>query len=146
MPAVLAGAGTMSLIVLGVIAIGALLLGVLFGQLTKRVPNSDGGCMPTRDTSSVTSPATSSGGATGSKPGPVTLPSSHHGCSTSTRSSTQSPERYGELGIALVGLWVPAIVNLVGVRQMAWFQNITVVLKFLPLLFVGVVGWFFVHR
>ena len=27
---------------------------------------------------------------------------------------------------------------------MAWFQNITVVLKFLPLLFVGVVGWFFV--
>ena len=28
---------------------------------------------------------------------------------------------------------------------MAWFQNVTVVLKFLPLLFVGVVGWFFVH-
>jgi len=43
MPAVLAGAGTMSLVVLGVIAIGALLLGVLFGQLTKRIPNSDGG-------------------------------------------------------------------------------------------------------
>jgi APA family basic amino acid/polyamine antiporter len=31
-----------------------------------------------------------------------------------------------------------------GVRQMAWFQNLTVVLKFLPLLFVGVVAWFFV--
>jgi APA family basic amino acid/polyamine antiporter len=28
---------------------------------------------------------------------------------------------------------------------MAWFQNITVVLKFLPLLFVGIVGWFFVR-
>ena len=27
---------------------------------------------------------------------------------------------------------------------MAWFQNITVVLKFLPLLLVGVAGWFFV--
>jgi basic amino acid/polyamine antiporter, APA family len=27
---------------------------------------------------------------------------------------------------------------------MAWFQNLTVVLKFLPLLFVAVVGWFFV--
>jgi amino acid transporter len=27
----------------------------------------------------------------------------------------------------------------------AWFQNVTVVLKFLPLLFVGVVGWFFVR-
>ena len=29
---------------------------------------------------------------------------------------------------------------------MAWFQNLTVVLKFLPLLFVGVVGWFFVSK
>jgi APA family basic amino acid/polyamine antiporter len=29
---------------------------------------------------------------------------------------------------------------------MAWFQNVTVVLKFLPLLFVGVVGWFFVKN
>ena len=38
------------------------------------------------------------------------------------------------------------MVNLAGVRQMAWFQNLTVVLKFLPLLFVGVVGWFFVSK
>jgi basic amino acid/polyamine antiporter, APA family len=43
MPAVLAGAGTSSLLVLAVIAVGATLLAVLFGQLTKRVPNSDGG-------------------------------------------------------------------------------------------------------
>ena len=43
MPAVLAGAGTMGIIVLAVIAVGAMLLAVLFGQLTKRVPNSDGG-------------------------------------------------------------------------------------------------------
>ena len=43
MPAVLAGAGTMGIVVLAVIAVGAMLLAVLFGQLTKRVPNSDGG-------------------------------------------------------------------------------------------------------
>jgi APA family basic amino acid/polyamine antiporter len=41
---------------------------------------------------------------------------------------------------------IPAIINLTGIRQMAWMQNTTVVLKFLPLLFVGVVGWFFVSR
>ena len=41
MPAVLAGAGTISLA--AVIAVGAMVLAVLFGQLTKRVPNSDGG-------------------------------------------------------------------------------------------------------
>ena len=43
MPAVLAGAGTSSIAVLGVIAVGAMLLALLFGQLTKRIPNSDGG-------------------------------------------------------------------------------------------------------
>jgi APA family basic amino acid/polyamine antiporter len=43
MPAVMAEAGTSSLLVLGVVGIGAVLLGVLFGQLTKRIPSSDGG-------------------------------------------------------------------------------------------------------
>ena len=54
------------------------------------------------------------------------------------------PSGMANWGIALIGLWIPAAINLAGVRQMAWFQNVTVVLKFLPLLFVGVVGWFFV--
>ncbi len=43
MPAVLAGAGTSSLVVMAVVAAGAMLLAVLFGQLTRRVPNADGG-------------------------------------------------------------------------------------------------------
>lgn len=43
MPAVLAGAGTVSLAVLAVIAVGATVLAVLFGQLTRRIPDSDGG-------------------------------------------------------------------------------------------------------
>ena len=41
---------------------------------------------------------------------------------------------------------IPAAVNLAGIRQTAWLQNVTVVLKYLPLLFVGVVGWFFVTK
>ncbi|OWY61460.1 amino acid permease, partial [cyanobacterium TDX16] len=47
-------------------------------------------------------------------------------------------------GIAMTGLWIPAAINLAGVRQMAWFQNVTVVLKFVPLLVVATLGWFFV--
>ena len=43
MPGVLASAGTVSLAVLAVIAVGAMVLAVLFGQLTRRIPNSDGG-------------------------------------------------------------------------------------------------------
>src|ERR1700757_198989 len=38
MPAVLATAGTSSLIVLAIVGVAAMLLAVLFGQLTKRVP------------------------------------------------------------------------------------------------------------
>jgi APA family basic amino acid/polyamine antiporter len=58
----------------------------------------------------------------------------------------KNPSGLTNWGIALIGLWVPAVVNLAGVRQMAVFQNITVVLKFLPLLFVGLAGWFFVSK
>ncbi len=55
-----------------------------------------------------------------------------------------NPSNWVNFGIALTGLWVPAAINLGGVRQMAWFQNVTVVLKFVPLLLVGTLGWFFV--
>jgi APA family basic amino acid/polyamine antiporter len=145
MPAVMAGAGTMSLVVLGVIAIGALLLGVLFGQLTKRIPNSDGGVYAYS--------RHEFGDFAGYLVGWCYWIQSWAGNAAIVSSwvfyvdalfNITHPAGMENWGIALVGLWVPAIVNLVGVRQMAWFQNTTVVLKFLPLLFVGVVGWFFV--
>lgn len=50
------------------------------------------------------------------------------------------------MGDRLIGLWIPAAVNLAGIRQTAWLQNVTVVLKYRRLLFVGVVGWFFVTK
>ena len=123
-----------------------MLLAVLFGQLTKRVPNSDGGlyaysrhefgdfagylvgwCYWIQAWAGNAAIVVVVGVL---RRRPVRLP---------------TPPGMENWGIALVGLWVPAVVNLAGVRQMAWFQNVTVVLKFLPLLFVGVVGWFFVQ-
>jgi APA family basic amino acid/polyamine antiporter len=146
MPAVLAGAGTMSLLVLGVIAIGALLLGVLFGQLTKRVPNSDGGLYAYA--------RHEFGDFAGYLVGWCYWIQTWAGNAAIVASwvfyvdslfGIKHASGMTNWGIALFGLWLPAIINLAGVRQMAWFQNVTVVLKFLPLLFVGVVGWFFVH-
>jgi APA family basic amino acid/polyamine antiporter len=145
MPAVLAGAGTMSLVVLGVIAVGALLLGVLFGQLTKRVPNSDGGLYAYS--------RHEFGDFAGYLVGWCYWIQAWAGNAAIVASwvfyvdsllGLKHVSGMENWGIALVGLWLPAAVNLVGVRQMAWFQNVTVVLKFLPLLFVGIVGWFFV--
>ena len=44
--------------------------------------------------------------------------------------------------IALAGLWLPAFVNLAGLRSIAAFQVVTTVLKFVPLLLVSVIGLF----
>jgi len=146
MPAVLAGAGTMGIIVLGVIAVGAMLLAVLFGQLSKRVPNSDGGLYAYS--------RHEFGDFAGYLVGWCYWIQAWAGNAAIVSSwvfyvdalfKLSNPSGMENWGIALIGLWVPAAVNLAGVRQMAWFQNITVVLKFLPLLFVGVVGWFFVR-
>ena len=146
MPAVLAGAGTMGIAVLAVIAVGAMLLAVLFGQLTKRVPNSDGGLYAYS--------RHEFGDFAGYLVGWCYWIQSWAGNAAIVASwvfyvdallNITKPSGMENWGIALVGLWIPAIVNLAGVRQMEWFQNVTVVLKFLPLLFVGVVGWFFVQ-
>ncbi len=144
MPAVLAGAGTSSLLVLAVIAVGATLLAVLFGQLTKRVPNASGGLYAYA--------RHEFGDFAGYLTGWCYWVQAWAGNAAIVSSWVfyvdalfgWHPSGLGNWGIALVGLWVPAVVNLAGVRQMAWFQNVTVVLKFLPLLFVGVIGWFFV--
>lgn len=144
MPAVLAGAGTMSLLVLGVIAVGAMVLAVLFGQLTKRIPNADGGLYAYS--------RHEFGDFAGYLTGWCYWVQSWAGNAAIVASWVfyvdalfgWKPSGLGNWGIALVGLWIPAIVNLLGVRQVAWFQNISVVLKFLPLAFIGVVGWFFV--
>ena len=144
MPAVLAGAGTSSIVVLGVIALGAMLLAVLFGQLTRRIPNTDGGLYAYA--------RHEFGDFAGYLTGWCYWIQAWAGNAAIVSAWVFyvdalfgiHPSGIGNWGIALLGLWVPAAVNLVGVRQMAWFQNLTVVLKFLPLLFVGVVGWFFV--
>jgi APA family basic amino acid/polyamine antiporter len=126
--------------------VGALLLGVLFGQLTKRVPNSDGGVYAYSRHGFGDFAAYLVGWCYWIQAwaGNAAIISSWV-FDVDALFDINHPSGMENWGIALLGLWVPAIVNLVGVRQMAWFQNVTVVLKLLPLLFVGVVGWFFVH-
>ncbi|MGD0379091.1 MAG: amino acid permease [Acidimicrobiales bacterium] len=146
MPAVLAGAGTSSLLVLGIIAIGAILLGTMFGQLTKRVPNSNGGlyAYARHEFGDFAGFLTAWCYWITAWAGNAAIVSSWVLYVESLFSITH-PSAWTNLGIALTGLWIPALINIVGVRQMAWFQNATVVLKFLPLALVGVVGWFFVR-
>lgn len=145
MPAVMAGAGTSSIVTLTGIAVGAVLLAVMFGQLTRRIPHNEGGLYAYARHEF------------GDFAGYLTAWCYWITCWAGNAAIVASwvlyveelfgidnPSRWTNLGIALVGLWLPAAINLAGVRQMAFVQNLTVVLKFLPLLFVGTVGWFFV--
>jgi len=51
---------------------------------------------------------------------------------------------YGALaGIGLV--WLLTLVNILGVRESGWVQAVTTVLKFIPLLAIGLIGIFFVE-
>ena len=146
MPAVLVGAGTVSLAVLAVIAVGAMVLAVLFGQLTRRVPNSDGGLYAYA--------RHEFGDFAGYLTGWCYWVQAWAGNAAIVATWVFyvdalfgiNPSGLGNWGIALIGLWVPAAVNLAGIRQTAWLQNLTVVLKYLPLLFIAVVGWFFVSK
>jgi APA family basic amino acid/polyamine antiporter len=146
MPAVMAGAGTSSILTLTAIAVGALLLALMFGQLTARVPHHEGGLYAYARHEF------------GDFAGYLTAWCYWITCWAGNAAIVSSWVLYVEelfgidgasswtsFGIALTGLWVPAAINLVGVRQMAIFQSITVVLKFLPLLVVATVGWFFVQ-
>ncbi|GAA2859118.1 amino acid permease [Nonomuraea rubra] len=47
--------------------------------------------------------------------------------------------------IALTGLLLPALVNLMGLRSFAAFQIVATVLKFIPLLFMATIGLLFVN-
>jgi APA family basic amino acid/polyamine antiporter len=145
LPAVLAGAGTSSLLVLAVIAGGAMLLAGLFGQLSRRVPDSDGGMYAFA--------RHEFGDFAGYLTGWCYWVQAWAGNAAIVSAwvfyvdalfGIRNPSSWGNWGIAMLGLWVPAALNLAGIRNVAWFQNVTVVLKFLPLLFVAIVGWFFV--
>jgi len=146
-PAVLASAGTSSLAVLAVVSVGAMLLAVVFGQLTRRVPNSDGGlyAYARHEFGDFAGYLTGWSYWISSWPGNAAIAVSWV-FYVDALFGISHPTAWSNLGLALLAIWVPVAVNLAGVRQMAWFQNATVVLKFLPLLFVGVVGWLFVSR
>jgi basic amino acid/polyamine antiporter, APA family len=62
-----------------------------------------------------------------------------------TKGGENSPLGKGALiVVALIGLWIPALINLNGVNNMAAVQVVTTVLKFAALAIVSVVGLFYI--
>lgn len=141
LPASLAQIGTVSILVFGLVTIGALALAVVFGRLGGRIPAGGGPYAYTRH-------------AFGEFAGFWTAWSFWLTAWIGNAAIAFAWVGYvnyflhwdstvGKLAIGLVGLWIPAVINLTGVKNIGAFQLVTTVLKFAPLLFVGVVGMFF---
>jgi APA family basic amino acid/polyamine antiporter len=143
LPSALAPYGPSSLVAFVLVTIGALALALVFGWLNKRVPGSGGPYLYARD-------------AFGDFGGFVTSWSYWLTAWIGNAAIVvawvgyvevfinKGGNRWGSVAIALVGLWIPAIINISGVRNLGGFQVVTVILKFVPLVFMATIGLFFI--
>ncbi|MGV9775109.1 amino acid permease [Streptosporangium sp. NPDC003464] len=143
LPASLAAYGTVSILSMALVSIGAVALAVVFGRLGARVPAGGGPYAYAKD-------------AFGEFPGFWTAWSFWLTAWIGNAAIAVVWVNYAnyflhwdshaaQIALALVALWIPALINLSGVRNIGAFTLITTVLKFIPLIFVSVVGLFFVR-
>jgi basic amino acid/polyamine antiporter, APA family len=143
LPSALAGYGPISLVAFGLVTVGALALALTFRALTNRLPLSGGPYVYARD-------------AFGEFAGFINAWSYWITAWAGNAAIVVAWVGYVEvfwnsshakgwsIVIALIGLWVPAVVNLAGLRSIAWFQILTTIVKFVPLLFIATVGLLFI--
>jgi APA family basic amino acid/polyamine antiporter len=144
LPYSLASYGPISLVSMALATVGAVALALLFAALTRRIP-ADGG------------PYAYARAAFGNRVGFGNAWSywitAWAGNAAIAVGWVYYVEKFVNTGgnktwtilIALAGLWIPALVNLSGMRNVGSFQLVTTVFKFIPLLLMAVVGIFFVH-
>lgn len=143
LPYSLASYGPISILALGLATVGAAALALMFGVMSRRVPAEGGPYAYARS-------AFGNGiGFTNAWSYWITAWAGNAAIAVGWVFYVQHFVNKGQatgwsVVIALVGLWVPAAVNLAGVRAMGAFQVVTTVLKFLPLLLMATVGLFFV--
>jgi APA family basic amino acid/polyamine antiporter len=148
LPASLAAFGTVSILAFGIVTLGALALAVVFGRLGRRLPASGGPYAYAREGFGefpgflnawsfwITAWAGNAGIAFAWVGYVVYFAEAAFGLDWSGVPA--------QVVIGLTGLWIPALINLAGVTRMGLFQLVTTVVKFAPLVFVAIVGLFFV--
>jgi APA family basic amino acid/polyamine antiporter len=143
LPTSLAGYGPITLVSMGLTTVGALALAVLFASLARRIP-ADGG------------PYAYSRVAYGNRLGFfnawsywITAWAGNAAIAVGwvlyvEEFVNKGHSKLGSILLVLVGLWLPAAVNLSGVKNMGAVQLVTTVLKFAAVAFMSVVGLFYI--
>jgi APA family basic amino acid/polyamine antiporter len=144
LPASLASYGPISLFAMGLTTVGALALAYMFAALTRRLP-ADGG------------PYAYARAAFGNFAGFsnawlywITAWSGNAAIVVGWVLYVQEfvnkdANKLFSILLALVGLWLPAAINLNGVKSMGAVQLYTSILKFIPLVFMSTVGLFYIN-
>jgi APA family basic amino acid/polyamine antiporter len=144
LPTSLAGYGPITLVSMGLTTIGALVLALLFAALSRRLP-ADGG------------PYAYARVAFGNRVGFVnawsywiTAWSGNAAIAVGwvlyvEQFINKGHNRLGSMLLVLVGLWLPAAINLSGVKNMGSVQVATTILKFAALAFMSTVGLFYIE-
>jgi basic amino acid/polyamine antiporter, APA family len=142
LPTSLASYGPITLVSMGLTTVGAIALALLFAALSRRLP-ADGG------------PYAYSRAAYGN---PLGFANAWSYWITAWAGNAAiavgwvlyveefvntGHARWASILLVLVGLWLPAIVNLPGVKNMGAVQVVTTILKFVALAFMATVGLFF---
>ncbi len=145
LPTSLAGYGPITLVSMGLTTIGAIALALLFAALSRRLP-ADGG------------PYAYARVAFGNRVGFmnawsywITAWSGNAAIAVGwvlyvEQFINKGHNRLGSILLVLVGLWLPAAINLSGVKNMGSVQVATTILKFAALAFMSTVGLFFIER
>ncbi|MDO9378997.1 MAG: amino acid permease [Nocardioidaceae bacterium] len=144
LPYSLASYGPISLVAMGLATVGALALALLFAALSKRMPADGGPYAYAR---------AAFGNAVGFGNAWTYWITAWAGNAAIAVGWVYYVENFVNPGgakawsilIALVGLWIPAAVNLTGLRNVGSFQLVTTITKFVPLLLMATVGLFFVQ-
>src|SRR6185436_4145592 len=143
LPYSLASYGPISLVALVIAAIGAIALALVFAGLSRRLPASGGPYAYAR---------TAFGNTWGFANAWSYWITAWAGNAAIAVGWVYYVEHFINEGgnttasilIVLAGLWIPAAVNLTGVRNLSAFQVVTTIFKFVPLLFMATVGLFFI--
>jgi APA family basic amino acid/polyamine antiporter len=143
LPTSLAAYGPISLVSMALTTVGALALALLFAALSRRLP-ADGG------------PYAYSRVAFGN---PLGFANAWSYWITAWAGNAaiavgwvlyveefvnEDHSRWGSVILVLIGLWIPAAINLSGVKNMGAVQLVTTILKFAALAFMSTVGLFYI--
>ncbi|CAM3651868.1 amino acid permease [Nocardiopsis rhodophaea] len=142
LPAEMAGFGTVSLVAFALVSLGAVALAAVFGRLAARLPAPGGPYAYAR---------AAFGDFTGFWIAWSFWITTWAGIAGIAVAWTGYANHFlgwesteGRAAVALAGVWIPAMINLLGVRVMGAIQVISTIAKFVPLVLVAVIGLFFI--